>query len=186
MTHPKPVVLVPIDFSDCAQDVIDAALSVAAPKGARVALLHVIDSPDGVSLEDRVRRSSDSASYSYDVAAKEHLEREAKTLMAAHADQVRRAGADVDTYIAYGTPQDVIVAQATEIGADRIVMGTHGRRGISRLVLGSVADAVGRRSPVPVITIPTVHRVGCDARSCAWCATHVTPAQAQLRAEADG
>jgi len=52
-----------------------------------------------------------------------------------------------------GDARDVILATAEEVKADLIVMGTHGRRGISRALLGSVAETVVRTSPVPVLTV---------------------------------
>ncbi len=52
-----------------------------------------------------------------------------------------------------GDPRDVIDAVATELHADLIIMGTHGRRGLSRLVLGSVAEAVVRSAPCSVLTV---------------------------------
>ncbi|MES4786478.1 MAG: universal stress protein, partial [Nitrospiraceae bacterium] len=52
-----------------------------------------------------------------------------------------------------GTPADVILEAAQEQHADLIIMGTHGRRGVSRLLFGSVTEAVLRRSPSPVLTV---------------------------------
>lgn len=62
--------------------------------------------------------------------------------------------ASVETVVAEGAPADAILAYVDDAGVDRIVMGTRGRTGISRLVLGSVAEAVARRSPVPVTIVP--------------------------------
>jgi len=55
--------------------------------------------------------------------------------------------------VVFGDPRDMILRTATELGADMIVMGTHGRRGIPRLVLGSVAEEVVRRATCPVVTV---------------------------------
>jgi nucleotide-binding universal stress UspA family protein len=52
-----------------------------------------------------------------------------------------------------GDPADAIIRTVESDGADMIVMGTHGRRGISRLLMGSVAEAVVRRAPCPVLTV---------------------------------
>jgi len=62
----------------------------------------------------------------------------------------------VDHLLAEGAPADVIVRVAEETHCDLIAMGTHGRRGISRLLLGSVAEQVVRRAPCPVLTIKDV------------------------------
>ncbi|MEO8551840.1 MAG: universal stress protein, partial [Kofleriaceae bacterium] len=52
-----------------------------------------------------------------------------------------------------GEPRDLIVQAATKVGADLIVMGTHGRRGLRRLMLGSVAESVARTAPCPVLLV---------------------------------
>jgi nucleotide-binding universal stress UspA family protein len=52
-----------------------------------------------------------------------------------------------------GEPRDLIVQTATKLGADLIVMGTHGRRGFRRLMLGSVAESISRAAPCPVLLV---------------------------------
>jgi nucleotide-binding universal stress UspA family protein len=66
----------------------------------------------------------------------------------------RRADADrIETSIVEGAPSRTIVEYATETGCDLIVMGTHGRGGLNRLLLGSVAERVVRSATVPVMTV---------------------------------
>jgi len=62
-------------------------------------------------------------------------------------------GTAVDTRTEVGRPAATIVEVAEEVDADHVVVGSHGRQGVSRLVLGSVAEAVVRRSPVPVTVV---------------------------------
>jgi nucleotide-binding universal stress UspA family protein len=62
-----------------------------------------------------------------------------------------------------GKPADEIVRCAEEEGVDMIVMGTHGRRGLSRLLMGSVSEAVVRRAPCPVLTIKLPHHEMAEA-----------------------
>lgn len=62
-------------------------------------------------------------------------------------------GVDVFERIEYGEPDEEILEYAETEGIDAIVMGTHGRTGAGRLVIGSVAEKVVRRSPIPVVTI---------------------------------
>lgn len=62
-------------------------------------------------------------------------------------------GTDVDTRVELGSPAERIVTVAEETGADHVVVGSHGRSGVSRLLLGSVAERVVRTSPVPVTVI---------------------------------
>jgi nucleotide-binding universal stress UspA family protein len=66
------------------------------------------------------------------------------------ADRVRQAGLSVDTVVRQGDPRTVIVDEATEWGADLIVVGSHGHTGLKRLLLGSVAQAVVAHAPCSV------------------------------------
>jgi len=64
-----------------------------------------------------------------------------------------QAGLTVVTEIVEGNPHEEILNYVTEHGIDMIIMGTHGRTGLDRVVMGSVAERVVRRSPVPVLTV---------------------------------
>jgi nucleotide-binding universal stress UspA family protein len=64
-----------------------------------------------------------------------------------------RAGVALDTAIQVGGPANTVVEYAEKNGVDHIVMGSHGRTGVSRILLGSVAETVIRRSPVPVTVV---------------------------------
>lgn len=75
-----------------------------------------------------------------------------RTLEAA-ADEVRAAGMSVETVIELGRPARTIVEYVDEHEVDHVVMGSHGRSGVSRVLLGSVAETVVRRSPVPITVV---------------------------------
>jgi nucleotide-binding universal stress UspA family protein len=78
-------------------------------------------------------------------------------LIAAAADKARACGVDVGATVRADPAlrvSDLIVDEARRVGAGLIVMGTHGRRGLVRLALGSDAEAVLRESPVPVLLVP--------------------------------
>jgi nucleotide-binding universal stress UspA family protein len=64
-----------------------------------------------------------------------------------------QAGLTVVTEIAEGNPHEEILAYVSEHGIDMVIMGTHGRTGLDRVVMGSVAERVVRRSPIPVLTV---------------------------------
>lgn len=70
-----------------------------------------------------------------------------------HAEQNVGSTVPIDLRVIIGEPLDVILAQVRESGADLVVMGTHGRTGVSRLMFGSVTEAVIRVAPVPVIAV---------------------------------
>ncbi len=144
-------ILCPIDFSDQSRHALDHAVAFARWYGAKVSVLHVhaLTSPTFaggpyVGLEGLQPMSlSDVERGELVQAVNEFVE----------AD--RAAGTPIDTLL----HEDVsvpgaIIDHATSLAADLIVLGTHGRSGFERLVLGSVAEKVLRRSPVPTLTVP--------------------------------
>jgi universal stress protein A len=122
------MILFPTDFSDCARHAGARAAAFARHFGARVHVLHV-DPP--VTAPTRPERL---------------------------AQAVADLGPDLDVTSATtaGPPARAICAAARRTGADLIVIGTHGRTGVSHALLGSVAEAVVRRAPCPVLTIRAV------------------------------
>jgi nucleotide-binding universal stress UspA family protein len=66
---------------------------------------------------------------------------------------IKKRGLDVESVFVVGEPRRTILSTTVERGVDLIVMGTHGRRGLSHALLGSVAEAIVRLSPVPVLTV---------------------------------
>lgn len=76
-----------------------------------------------------------------------------------HRLQAPEGGLAVEYRLEYGEPGTVILAVAQEINADLIVMATHGRTGLRRLLMGSVAEHIVRRAPCPVLTLRTPQAV---------------------------
>lgn len=145
---PEPTfrcILVPTDFSSTAEQAWAIAKRLGAAVGAELVLLHVlVETPlysEGPLSGARVREV-------YKAAA-EWAEKE----MAGWAEAARAAGFAVRTLVKTGAPHEVIVRAAAELGADLIVLGTHGRGGINRALLGSVADRVVRLAACPVLTV---------------------------------
>jgi nucleotide-binding universal stress UspA family protein len=81
----------------------------------------------------------------------EALTRSISDLAVSHKD----AGIPIETHLTEGLPHERIIAVAEEVGAELIVMGTHGRTGLAHLLVGSVAERVVRASPIPVLTVPS-------------------------------
>ena len=136
-------IVVATDFSEHA----DAALAYAAELGAQLDatlhLVHAIKLPTMVVPE--VGAYTSTAIESSTEAAQQEIE----ALVARYRDRVSLAPPRLEV----GDPRDVIDGIAEVIGADLIVMGTHGRRGLRRVLLGSVAEAIVRSAPCPVLTI---------------------------------
>src|SRR3990167_2069912 len=129
-------ILRPTDFSECAEKARAHATELALALGAEVILFHVsVETPlyaEGLMGMKEVREI-------YDAQRKWAAE-----TLEARAAEVRNAGVTVRWEMAGGAPWEEIVRAAEKEGADLIVMGTHGRRGLDRLLLGSVASKVIR------------------------------------------
>jgi nucleotide-binding universal stress UspA family protein len=138
-------ILVPVDGSATSNCGIDEAIRLAKMAGGRLRLVHVVD---GLVLSTGLELAS------CDVIGI-LTEAGAETLSAAKA-KVEASGIAVDTFLSEAFNErvcDVVVAQARQWNADLIVIGTHGRRGVSRAMLGSDAENVARSSPVPVLLV---------------------------------
>lgn len=145
-------ILVPIDGSPPSRRGLDEAIRLAKNQRARIGLLHVID-------ESIVTRTFDGTTYmpaGYVDDFMRSLTSGGKKLLARAEAKVRAGRVKVDTALVETVGRrvaDVIVAQAKKWRADVIVLGTHGRGGLSRVVLGSDAELVVRESPVPVLLV---------------------------------
>lgn len=145
--EPVKRVVLATDFSDGAGRALTVAIRFAKLLGAAVDLVHVYPMaaagvlspvpgvvplpPAPPDLLDEIERSLDAV-----------------------ATQVRAAGVDRLTTILQGRAADEIVAYANRVAADLIVMGTHGRTGIRRVLLGSVAEQVLRQARCPLLVVP--------------------------------
>jgi len=143
--------LVPHDFSPCAEHALRTAVDLAKLHGSELALVHVSELPPNLPLDALVTPASGAETVRVD----EYTTRGARRQLEAIAEPLRRAGFPVSTRALTGDIADRILALATEIGADALVVGTHGRKGLSHLLLGSVAEKVIRGAPVPVVCVRT-------------------------------
>ncbi len=137
-------ILAPTDFSPTSEEAVDYAVSFAARFNASVAIVHAYEIPiygipDGafVATPEMVGRIQAAGQAALDAAV------------------ARRQGRGValQGYLYEGRAWEVIHETATKVGADIIVIGTHGRRGLARALLGSVAEKVIRTATLPVLTV---------------------------------
>jgi nucleotide-binding universal stress UspA family protein len=147
--------LIPIDGSDVAEAALDAARA-ALPDDAEVLLVEVVDTVAQIIAHTTPAGfgyGSFDASIVSEVVEAQH--RDAQGHLEAAAARLREQGlAKVSTSILEGRPGDLIVDTAAQGGFDLIVMGTHGRSGLFRTVLGSVAEHVVRHvRGVPVLLV---------------------------------
>jgi nucleotide-binding universal stress UspA family protein len=134
--------LITLDGSMVAEAILPAFLRVAHPLGLDIVLVRVVPSVP-VAAED--------PGYAQDSA--ERMKAEAEAYLRAVAATLSLDGLQVDTMVRTGEAPQEIVAVAQEVHADLIAMTTHGRTGLSRLLFGSVAEAVLRAAPVPVFIV---------------------------------
>lgn len=143
MALPKTL-LVPTDFSEGSEAAIAYAVELAKPLGAQLVVLHtyeipMVGFPDGtlVATAELTSRVLDGAQQGLRAVEQKHA----------------GAGVPLRTLVKQGETWRTILATADEVSADMIVMGTHGRRGLPRALLGSVAEKVVRMAPRPVLTV---------------------------------
>ncbi len=142
-------ILVPIDFSDCSRTAFDYAVTLANTFGATIDLIHVWEVPPYIPPEAMVGVPGHDTQTLADVAhgtAEQEMRRFVKDL---ESDGVHVERTLLDS----GDPGRTIVDVADKEGYDMIVLGTHGRTGLSHLLMGSVAERVVRHSSRPVLTV---------------------------------
>jgi nucleotide-binding universal stress UspA family protein len=137
-------ILVPVDFSETSERALDGAIELAQRFGGDVTVMHayqipVYGFPDGAFIT-----SADVAAQ-ISQAAQERLDEAVRTR--------EGRGVPLSAVLRDGVPWEEVNAVAAERKADLVVIGTHGRRGLARALLGSVAENVIRTSDVPVLVI---------------------------------
>jgi nucleotide-binding universal stress UspA family protein len=141
-------ILVPVDGSAISDRGLDEAIALAKVVGARLRLVHVID-----ELSFAIAASA-SAGYMGDFV--EMLRQGGEEILAAAKAKVESAGLGVETMLRDGFGGrvcDQVVDEAGTWRAQLIVIGTHGRRGAGRLLIGSDAEQILRLAPVPVLLV---------------------------------
>ncbi|HVJ94316.1 MAG TPA: universal stress protein [Labilithrix sp.] len=139
-------ILVPVDFSEPSNRALEVAIDLAKQYDASLTVLHVFDVPlayagMGMSPIDLLTPMVEAARKQLDATLAE----------------TRGSISSATAILAQGTPWREILDAIPQRHADLIVMGTHGRRGVGRALLGSVTEKVVRLSPVPVLTVRPPH-----------------------------
>jgi nucleotide-binding universal stress UspA family protein len=142
MELPK-MVLVPTDFSDCAQEALEYALKLAARLDASVCLVHAYTMPVAVW----------EGSWPFSQDALAQLEVQARAKLESVLSKARETLPTTTATFYNGDPREGVPKLAAALKADLIVMGNHGRQGLSRALLGSVTETVIRRVPCQVLAV---------------------------------
>jgi nucleotide-binding universal stress UspA family protein len=141
-------ILVPSDFGEPSEAALDYAVELAKALNAEIIVLHAFEIP-AMSFPDGAI-----------VATAEMTSRILEGAQAGLDKQVARfagAGVTVRGIVKQNDPWHAVLTTAEEVGADLVCMGTHGRRGLPRAILGSVAEKVVRTCPVPVLVVHAHH-----------------------------
>ena len=141
-------VLCPVDFSDGCRHGIDVAVALARSTGGRLTAIHVLQPvPAMVPFTDPL-------SHPPGLWTAEDIESVRKDVLTLVAGEGAGRGVPVEALCVEGNPAREILRSADAVPADLIVMGTHGRSGFMRLLLGSVTEKVLRHASCPVLTVP--------------------------------
>lgn len=143
-------ILCPTDFSDFSRNALEYALALARWYESEISVVHVLPQflmhPEYFPyLQQPVLPDSD-------------LRESAQTELGRFVHTARDSGVTTEVRIEEGQTEDAILDLADQLPADLIVMGTHGRRGFERLVLGSVTEKVLRKAQCPVMTVSQIPR----------------------------
>ncbi len=137
-------ILFPVDFTSSSKKVLPYVKYMAEKLGAKIHLLHVVRGPEEfsgfemgaawfASIEDDLVKAAEKAMIRF--------------------EEEEMGGIDADSSILIGEPVDTIIDSAEKFGAGLIIIGTHGRKGLEKIMFGSVAEGVVKRATVPVMTV---------------------------------
>ena len=142
-------ILLPVDGSELSEYAANEGVRLAHTLGSEITFIYVVDI-SLVTIPD-----SESAISNIDLIERNFRE-QGRRALDAMKQNASAAGVEAEALLAEGVVADEIEKAATKVDADLIVIGTHGRRGLNRLLLGSVADAVARCAKCPVLLIRPV------------------------------
>ena len=136
--------LVPVDFSEDANQAVEYAIDLARKLGARMTPLHVIQ---------LLPLGSGDMGVTVPFTYIQDLEADITGCLQAYLERVTAAGLEGEIAMVHGVPFQEILDTAKKQQVDLIIMGTHGRTGLQHVLLGSVAEKVVRLAPCPVLVV---------------------------------
>lgn len=158
--QPFEHILVPLDGTPLAEQILEPAGALAKLTGAEIRLIRVVQPVAPMNLPGGVGAFGEVAHHMMDRIDELHgeLKSEARDYLEKVAERLRGQGLTVNTQVAVAEQPGVSILLCAEPPIDLIALETHGRRGLSRLFLGSVADKVIRGAHVPVLVQQPVHK----------------------------
>ena len=132
----------------CAYEVVECVATLASKLKSRVILMNVVQIPAGVNPYATLMMDEQEWH-----TAREILDQDARALLEPFRMQLAAEDIRVTHFLGHGDVVEAILTAAKEVDAGMIVMGTHGRKGLERIMLGSVAEQVIRRASRPVMVV---------------------------------
>jgi nucleotide-binding universal stress UspA family protein len=136
-------ILCPVDHSDCSKEALRYAVSFAMKDNSKLYLLHVID----------IRAFDESIDTMTPQIPDDETLKQLKTKLLDCIPEEIRDDMNVEALVVQGIPFVEIIGTAKENDIDMIVIGSHGRTGITHMMMGSVSEKVVRKAPCPVLTV---------------------------------
>lgn len=143
-------ILLPIEDHEGTDQAVEYGIELAKQNDATIHLLHVTEN---LTSRGRFHEGAFGGDIEQD-DLNERVLKQARGVLEPYIEQIEDAGIETVCKVTGGAPQKRILAYVEESGVDVIVMGTRGRTGLGRPLLGGVTERVVRLSDVPVITIP--------------------------------
>jgi nucleotide-binding universal stress UspA family protein len=147
-------ILIAVDYDQAAQKVAETGYAIAKALGGHITLLHVVSDP---SYYYSTEYSPVLGFTGFSAMKFEHAIEEIRETGGEFLETVKEHLKDdtIDTIVKEGNAAEMILEAAKEINADMVIMASHGRKGLERILVGSVSETVLRQSLVPVLVIPT-------------------------------
>jgi nucleotide-binding universal stress UspA family protein len=143
-------ILTCVDLSESTDKIVVRAVEIAKAVSAKLWFLHVAEpEPDFIGYEVGPQSVRDSLSIKF---------REQHRMLQEIAERVRKGGVDATALLVQGSTVETILAKAAKLGADMIIVGTHGRGAMYQLLVGSVSEGLLHSSECPILIVPTHKR----------------------------
>ena len=144
-------ILVPLDGSELSASILDHVVTIAnCSRASEVVLVRVRDFLDPVAMRTMSAKMVEQIDEAY--------QKEAETYLKTIAETLNKKSVNTKSEVLSGNPAEEIIKYSQSNKIDLIIMSTHGRTGVSRLVWGSVADKVSRSSSVPILIVPPMNK----------------------------
>lgn len=152
-------ILCPVDLSEFSLQALRLAVEVAGASGASLDILHVIHNPFDELYMSAITETNPALLDSYAAGPQQRArviratEEHSEVLLKQFCRDSVKSHSDVRYHIRKGDPFEAILEAAEDFSTDLVVLATHGRTGVKRLVIGNVAEKIVRHAPCPVLTV---------------------------------